>query len=126
MAVASVLSQTTPYGDIDIGVKFIYVYGTITLSGSYVTGGDTWDLTALSKPINHPGIPSGTSGAANLPTQVYIQGVNGNSYAYVKGTTRANGKLKCFAPGGTEAGAVAYPAGFTGDTITFQAVFPRF
>lgn len=126
MAIASALQTTTPNGDIDPGVKFYYVFVTITPSGSYTTGGDTFDLTAITRPVGSPPIPGGAQATAPIPTQVTINSVNGYSYSYVKGTTRANGKFKVNTTANTELTAGAYPAGITGDTITAQIVFPRF
>lgn len=126
MAIASALQTTTPNGDIDAGVKFFYVFITITPSGSYVSGGDTFDLTAITRPVGAPPLPGGGAAVAPLPTQVTINSRNGYSYSYVPGTTRANGKLKVNTAANTELSAGAYPAGVTGDVITAQIVFPRF
>jgi hypothetical protein len=129
MAVASAISQSTPYGDIDAGIKFDYVFGTITLSGSYATGGDTWDLTAMTKPVNHFGLPPGSSAVPPLPLQVYVQGRLGYVFVYVPGTTRANGKLKILASVNTEVAASAYsglPGNLATDVIQFQLVLPKF
>ena len=126
MAMQAVLGTTTPNGDIDIGVKFVYVFGTITLSSNYATGGDTLDFTAMTKPIGCPGIPASEHGSGiPLPTTVSIYGKNGYGLGYVPGTTAANGKVKITTASNTELAAGAYPAGLTGDVIYFQATFPR-
>lgn len=91
---------------------------TITASGSYTTGGDTLSLAGLMP------------GSATVPTWAEIQGVNGFVYAYVAGTTQANGKVKVFVEATVatntplaEHTAVAYVAGVTGDTITAYIEF---
>ncbi len=127
MALASAISQTTPYGDIDTGLKFFYVFGTITPSGSYATGGDTWDLTAMTKPINHPGLLGGSTAVPPLPLQVYVQSSTGHTFVYVPGSSRANGKLKILTAPNTELGAVTYSSvSLAAATITFQLVIPKF
>ena len=93
--------------------------GTITLTGNYVTHGDTLDLSGLS-------IPSG-----NLPTRVVIFELTpapgpayGGIYTYVPGTTQANGLLQMNISAGTESGATAYSGFATGFALGFQAWFP--
>jgi len=98
--------------------KKVHVVGTITASGSYTTGGDTLNLQLL-------GIKS-----SQVPYWFEVQGVNGFIYAFVAGTTQANGKVKAFVEATVatntplaEHTAAAYVAGITGDTITFYAEF---
>lgn len=120
MALQGVIGTTTPGGDIDIGVKFVYVYGTITTSGNYAISGVALDFSALTKPVGCPGIPATKGGALPTPTQVTIQGLAaaGNTYQYVPATGKVIGRNAA----GTEFPAAAFPA----DTISFCAVFPRF
>lgn len=94
------------------------VVGTIVASGSYTTGGDTCTVAGL-------GIKS-----SQLPFLVQVSGNAGFPYSWVAGTTQANSKMKvfCATTTGTNAplqehGAVAYVAGVTGDTITFEGYF---
>lgn len=123
MAISATITQNSPGGDVEFSGKFFRVFGSITFSGSYATGGDTFDLTAITKPLGTSGIPGGYSGAT-IPLVIYIQGINGYSYSYVKGTTRANGKIKVSTTANTELAAGAYPAGVTGDTVVFEGLFP--
>jgi hypothetical protein len=72
--------------------------GPITISGSYVTNGVTFDLTPLG------------AISASLPISVQIfempaSGVVGSGYTfiYALGTTIANGVIQAFSTGGTQA-----------------------
>lgn len=94
--------------------KRIHVIGSIVASGNYVANGDTLNLASTE-------IKS-----ASLPEFVMVKGVSGYTYDYVAGTTQANGKLKSYSAYATELAAGAYPAGNTGDTIKFYAIFPKF
>jgi len=93
--------------------------GAIVLSGSYVTHGDTLDLSGM-------GVPSSA-----LPTRVLIFEVTpapgpayGGNYTYVPGTTQANGLLQMNVSAGTESGATAYSGFATGFALKVQAWFP--
>lgn len=89
----------------------------VTASGNYVTTGDTLDLTLLTDP-NGQGIIGPNAVLTILPeVRTRCQGY----YAeFVMGTTLKNNKLQCFAPGGAEVGAGAYPAQISGGTIVVQ------
>jgi hypothetical protein len=110
------LTLTVNQFDVDATGKQLYVAGVITASGSYTTGGDTLDLS------NQSYIPS-----SQLPKQVSIFTQTGQvfNYAFIRGTTLANSKVKIYGAGGTELTAGAYPAGITGDVIAFSAVYPK-
>lgn len=88
------------------GQRSITTTGTIVLSGSYTTGGDA---LAIPKP-----------GTTKSPNFVEFNSKNGNFYQWDAG------KLKAFSAPGTELGAGAYAAGYTGDVITYRAEFPKF
>jgi hypothetical protein len=120
MAAAGTVSQNTPNGDIEAGTNFFYVYGTVALTGSYSTGGDVLDLTALTYALGDYKV-SGTK----LPVQVSFVSKNGYGLGWVAGTTRANGKIFITTASNTQLSAGAYPAGLTGDVITFCAIFPK-
>jgi hypothetical protein len=88
------------------------VIGTCTMLANpnlYVVGGIAFSL-------GNPLIK-----ASRVPLMVSFVSQSGQYYAYVPGTTVANGKMKLFSAFGTELGAVAIPAANSGDTITFQA-----
>ena len=89
--------------------RAVTVYGTIALSGSYVSGGEAIPASAFK------------SGSSKKPYIVGVVGKAGQTYQY---DVEAE-KLKCFA-GATETTAGAYPAGVTGDVIRFAATFPKF
>ncbi len=90
------------------GSNLFYAIGTLAFSGSYTTGGDTLDFTTI---------------AYKLPSTQLVQAIvesqNGNSgyYVPVQGSAFNNWKVKCFAGGGTEIAAGAYPASITSDIV---------
>jgi hypothetical protein len=105
----------------------------VVASVDYTAGGDTLDFSTATFPIGG-GLP------ATLPPRfVEIQSQvtggpdSGFTYAYVGGTTPANGKMQVFGtgtasqdPGNEIPGApTAYPAGVTGDTIIGRAYFAK-
>ncbi len=96
--------------------KRLHVSGTLGFSGNYATGGDTLDFT-------------GKVTASRAPVDLSVDGQAGFKYNAVKGTTIANNKVKVFQTGAAvsspfaELAAAAYPAGVTGDTVGFQAIF---
>lgn len=103
------------------------VYGTITPTGNYATGGDTLSFASQDQ------IKS-----SSLPTQVEIYSAHSTTtpqtnmfvYNYAPGTSQANGKMQVFTGAAaqtalTELSAGAYPAGVTADTIQFHATFPK-
>lgn len=98
-----------------------FVVGTVTISASpatYVGGGLVMNfLTALIK-------------ASRVPIAVFVYGISGYIYSYVAGTDASNGLLKVFVQDAVAtnpllemANALAIPAGLSGDTITFMAIF---
>ena len=88
--------------------NFVYAVATLTLSGSYPSGGDTLDFATV---------------ADKLPTtkivQVFTESQysNGGYYVPVQGSAMNNWKLKAFAGGGTELTAGAYPASVRTDIV---------
>jgi hypothetical protein len=104
--------------NIDSGDNDLYIFGTLTPSGSYTTGGDTLDFTTVANQI----------GASQAPVQVWVGGATGDTYAFVRAAspTLANGKIKVNTASNTELGAGAYPGRITGDTnIQIEAVFSK-
>lgn len=94
--------------------KRVMVIGTLVATGNYVTGGDT---------INF-GDPLIKSNSA--PLFVVFNRLSKYLMAMVFGTLISNGKVKFTVPDtGLEVAAGAYPAGITGDTITFFAIFKK-
>ena len=104
--------------NIDSGENDLYVFGTLTVSGSYTSGGDTLDFTTVANQI----------GASQAPVQAWVGGSTGDNYGFVRAAspTLANGKIKINTASNTELGAGAYPARITGDTnIQIEAVFSK-
>lgn len=89
---------------IDSGDNDLYIFGTLTPSGSYSSGGDALDFTTVANQI----------GASQAPLQVWVGGTTGDAYAFVRAAspTLANGKLKVNTASNTELGAGS--AGRTG------------
>ena len=75
--------------DVDTGTGNIYVFGKLTPSGSYATGGDTLDFTTVAAQI----------GASLTPVQLWAGGTTGDNYGWVPGSTLNNGKIKISLPG---------------------------
>lgn len=89
-----------------------HVIGSFAVAaGDYVAEGLTVSMVGTNLKATKP------------PTFMTINSRNGYVYDYVAGTTAANGKIKILAST-TEASVAATPAGVTGDTITFYAMFP--
>ena len=104
--------------DIDAEAGNIYIFGLLTPSGSYSTGGDTLDFTTVASQI----------GASQAPLQVWAGGTSGDAYSFVRAgsPTLANGKVKINTASNTELSSGSYPARITGDAnIQFEAVFNK-
>ena len=101
--------------------KRVHVAGTIAASGSYVSGGDTLDLSQF---------PAVAASRPPIQGAAWIDGLAGYDYVFTPGSGMNNGKVKIFQQG-TSAGAFpelaasAYPAAVTSDTITFYGIFKK-
>lgn len=92
--------------------KKLHVVGTIVASSTYATGGDTLSFASLGINSSQP------------PFWVKFNSLNGYSYVYAAGGgTQATGLMRANTASNTELAAGAYPAGITGDTIQFYALF---
>lgn len=103
----------------------LIIYGTITLTGSYVAHGDTvsflgFDVIKSSYPPIHVEV---------YETPAAGVSASGFSFQFIPGTTQGNGVLQIFATGtaagdpSNELAAGAYPAGLTGAVIACRASF---
>ena len=94
-----------PFGQMDTGTAgVVAIFGTITMSSSYATGGDTLDL---SKYLSAP------------PLQAILgAGSTGLFTVYVAGTTAANGKVKTLTANASEVSSTTSQS-----SITIPAVF---
>lgn len=97
-----------------------HVLGTLAISANpavYVTGG-------IAMNLNQSDIK-----ASRLPIMINVIGQSGYIYEYVPGTDNSNGKLKVMVQGAAETdpleelAASAIPAGVSGDTINFSAIY---
>lgn len=90
-----------------------YVRANLILSGSYTTGGDTLDMTALAQ----------AAGNDQAPTDCFVDSIGGNGGYYTpsSGSSFNNWKLLAFASGGGQISASAYPA----DTVRINATFNK-
>lgn len=117
-AIVTVTVGTTGWAD----SKYHHMLG-LTISASpatYTAGGIACNLnSALIK-------------ASRTPSIVFVYGISGYIYAYIKGTDNSNGLLKIFAqtasaaedaPLGELTDASAIPAGVSGDTILAYAIW---
>jgi len=96
------------------------IFGSITITGSYVTNGVTFDLTPLGALSN------------SLPDWVEIfelaaSGVvpSGYGFVYQFGTSIANGKVLSFASGGTQAAQSTF-ASLNIANLYYKAQFVKF
>lgn len=97
--------------------KVLHVVGTIAASGNYVASGDA--LSFVNTAIK----------SSRVPVHVEVHGIalgTAYSYRFVPGATQAAGlMLVILVSTGAELAAGAYPAGVTGDTIRFYALFQK-
>ena len=110
------MSLAISIASVDGASDDVYIFGSLTASGNYATGGDTLDFTTVASLV-----PASLS-----PVQVWIGGSTGDNYAWVKGATLNSQKIKINTASNTELAAGSYPARITGDTgIQFEAVFSK-
>lgn len=88
-------------------LRSIRTMGTLVFSGNYVTGGE---VAPFVKP-----------GTTKSPYDVKISGQGTHDYKF----DVATGKIKVFLAG-VEIAAAAYPAAVTGDTVRYEAEYPKF
>lgn len=95
--------------------KKLWVEMSLAFSGNYTSGGDTLNLQNLG--IQSSGIPTMVDIKSTASTAAQTL----NNYIWVKGTTQANGLVRCFV-GTAEVSTGAYPAAVSGDTavVLFQ------
>jgi hypothetical protein len=101
---------------IESGLVQTRVQVRFTLSGNYVAGGDTVDLTALVGQAAG-GVP--VFCANNAPLSGTAQGSTGDDYNFIPGTLLNNGKLKINTASNTELAGGAYPARISGDASLY-------
>ncbi len=93
----------------------IEVVGSVALSGSYATGGDSLPIANFD---------------AKTPKAPYmVQAIGKAGYHYEYDLTNAKLLVRQGVAAGSplaELGAGAYPGGVTGDTIRIRALFPKF
>jgi hypothetical protein len=126
------MAVTLTLTDVDPGTTQLYAFGTVTLSGTYPTGGDTLDWTQLAKQIAGRGqtVDSSMTDPAYGPIQAgfTVQGGTPNQYQMQQGTAASNWKMRGYSTGSAGAeftGGSAYPSSATTDVITFSAQFRR-
>ena len=126
------MAVTLTLTDVDPGTTQLYAFGTVQLSGTYPTGGDTLDWTQLAKQIAVRGqtVDSSMADPAYGPIQASftVQGGTPNQYQMQQGTTASNWKMRGYSTGSAGAeftGGSAYPSSATTDVITFSAQFRR-
>jgi hypothetical protein len=90
-------------------LRSMRIVGSLTFSGSYVTGGE---------------IPSGIikPGTTKNPIMVSFYNKGDHTARY----DAATGKVILYAPGGAQLGAAAYPAAVTNDTFVMEQEYPKF
>jgi hypothetical protein len=108
------IAVTIPAQNIDATGVLVWALGTLAFSGSYITGGDTLDLS------QQPLVPS-----AQVPIQATIQGQSGYNYVFIPGSALNNNKVKIYSSGQTELASGAYPAAIANDAVGLQAAYKR-
>jgi hypothetical protein len=126
------MAVTLTLTDVDPGTTQLYAFGTVQLSGTHPTGGDTLDWTQLAKQIAVRGqtVDSSMADPAYGPIQAgfTVQGGTPNQYQMQQGTAASNWKMRGYSTGSAGAeftGGSAYPSSATTDVITFSAQFRR-
>jgi hypothetical protein len=126
------MAVTLTLTDVDPGETQIYVFGTVTLSGNYPTGGDAVDWTQLVRQLSVRGdaVESSMTDPAYGPIQASftVQGGTPNQYQMQQGAAANNWKMRGYSTGSAGAeftGGAAYPSSATTDTITFSAQFRK-
>lgn len=121
MAIAVALNTNQLPNATDRTQNEVFVDGTLTLSGTYPTNGDTLSFGGLGIPSNQ------------LPNKVEIYEAtpaagpaSGYAFIFLPGTTQFNGLMEVF-NGTTQLTTGAYgtpPFAITGFTLKFRAWFP--
>jgi hypothetical protein len=126
------MSVTLALTDVDPGATQIYAFGTVVLSGTYPSGGDTVDWTQLVGQLATRGetIESSMNDPAYGPVQASftVQGGTPNQYQMQQGAAPNVWKMRGYTTGSGGAeftGGAAYPTSATGDIITFSAQFRK-
>jgi hypothetical protein len=109
--------------------KRIHVSGTIAASGSYVTGGDTLDLSQ-SPIVASSQSPIVASSQPPINGTAWMDGLAGYDYVFIPGAAMNSNKVKIFQQGASagafpELAAGAYPGAITADSITFYGIFKK-
>jgi hypothetical protein len=126
------MSVTLTLTDVDPGETQIYAFGTVVVSGTYPSGGDTVDWTQLVGQLAVRGqtVESSMTDPAYGPVQANftVQGGTPNQYQMQQGAAPNVWKMRGYTTGAGGAeftGGSAYPTSATGDTITFSAQFRK-
>jgi hypothetical protein len=126
------MAVTLTVTDVDPGGTQIYVFGTVALSGTYPSGGDTVDWTTLARQIGKSGetVETSMTDPAYGPVQASftVQGGTPNQYQMQQGTAANNWKMRGYSTGASGAeftGGAAYPGSASSDVITFSAQFRK-
>jgi hypothetical protein len=93
-----------PFGGVSADSGYFEVFVDIALSGSYATGGDAMDLTAIAKRA---------PGARGNIIMALFEDLAGHQFLY----NRTTKKVLVYTTAGTELAAAAYPAGLTGLSV---------
>ena len=126
------MAVTLTLTDVDPGTTQLYAFGTVALSGTYPSGGDTIDWTQLAKQLTARGqtVDSSMTDPAYGPilANFTVQGGTPNQYQMQQGLAANNWKMRGYSTGSAGAeftGGSAYPGSATTDVITFSAQFRR-
>lgn len=96
------------------------VTGSIALSGSYATHGDTLNFVNAGLPVTTDLTPRHVE---LVETPATGTSASGYTFNYAVGTDLTNGALQAFLAG-VELAAGAYPSGLLSAAVKFLAIFP--
>jgi hypothetical protein len=117
VATVSVLSDNQTWSD----GQMMHYLGTVSIGAAPLT----YTIGGIVMSLALPLIKS-----VRVPQKMHVYGQLGYVYAYVNGTDNTNGLLKIFVQDGVSgnplkevANGLVIPAGVSGDTIGFEAIF---
>lgn len=125
IAINGLDSQQWGTRDMDAsGNNKITTYHLLAFTGSYVTGGDTLDLTLVQAQVPTGYLPDIISWEGNGASASFTG--QGGYFQIAKGATISTNKMKAFAAGGSEESASTYASlNISTDVITLVCTWKK-
>lgn len=128
MPIAVLGMDSNPWSPKDMDASsnnVITTYHKLGFTGSYVTGGDTVDLSAVAAQVPSGFVPLIVTYEANGPSSSSSGG--GAYYQFALGSALNNNKMKAFAAGGSEQSASSYASlNIATDIVTLTITWRKF